>query len=84
MAGIDRLAALAARGRISRRDFLKQATVAGLTLTAAQGVFSAATRAEPKHGGFARIALAHGATSDSLDPRGYPDVFSQAALFGAL
>lgn len=72
------------RGRMSRRDFIQQALVAGLTVGAAEMLFTRAVRATGKQGGFARVGLAHGSTSDSLDPRSYPDVFSQAALFGAL
>jgi len=77
-------AGLAGKGRMSRRDFIQQALAAGLTVAAAETLFTRAVRAEAKRGGLARIGVAHGSTSDSLDPRGYPDVFSQAALFGAL
>ena len=84
MDDLIKLKGLVAKGRMSRRDFIQQALLAGVSLTAAQSLFTQAARAEPKKGGLARIATSHGSTSDSLDPRGYPDVFSQAALFGAL
>lgn len=84
MATLGRFEALAATGRITRRDFIQQALAAGLTLGAAESLFTRAARAEPKRGGSARIGMAHGSTTDTLDPRGYPDVFSQAVLFGAL
>lgn len=84
MSGIAGLAGLVARGRLSRRDFLQRALGAGLTLGAATQLFATAARAEPKTGGFAKFGLAHGATTDTLDPVGYPDTFTQCAFWGAM
>lgn len=64
---------LVARGRVSRRDFVQLALAAGLSAAAANTLFSTAARAEPKKGGHFRLGLAHGATTDSLDPATYLD-----------
>jgi peptide/nickel transport system substrate-binding protein len=40
--------------------------------------------AAPKRGGFARFAMAHGATTDTLDPGTWPDTFTQCAFHGAM
>lgn len=52
----------------SRRDFMVGALAGGLSMSAASLLFSTAARATPKRGGVAKIALAHGSTSDVLDP----------------
>ena len=57
---------------------------AGFTVAAGNAMFIKAVRAEPKKGGSARFGLAHGATTDTLDPVGYPDTFTQCAFWGAL
>src|SRR4051794_12100757 len=72
------------RGRISRRDFIHLGIAAGLTVTAADRLFITTVRAEPKSGGSAKFGLAHGATTDTLDPAGYLDTFPQTAFYGAL
>ncbi|WP_287180474.1 ABC transporter substrate-binding protein [Mesorhizobium sp.] len=41
-------------------------------------------RAEPQRGGFAKLGMAHGATTDSIDPAGYLDTFTQTAFSGAM
>lgn len=75
---------LAGKGKVSRRDFIQLAMLAGLTAAAGNAMFVKAVRAEPKKGGSARFGLAHGATTDTLDPVGYPDTFTQCAFWGAL
>lgn len=73
------------KGRISRREFMGRAAALGLTTALATTMLSkAGVAAEPKKGGFARIGLAHGATTDSLDPGTYPDTFTQCAFWGAM
>ncbi len=73
----------ARRGRISRRELLGRAAALGVSTALATTVLSAAgAGAEPKRGGFARFGLAHGATTDSLDPGTYPDTFTQCAFWG--
>jgi peptide/nickel transport system substrate-binding protein len=75
---------LAGKGKVSRRDFIQLAVAAGFTVAAGNTMFTKAVRAEPKKGGSARFGLGHGATTDTLDPVGYPDTFTQCAFWGAL
>jgi len=73
------------KGRVSRREFMGRAAALGITATAAATLLGrAGIAAEPKKGGFARIGLAHGATTDSLDPGTYPDTFTQTAFWGSM
>jgi peptide/nickel transport system substrate-binding protein len=67
---------LARRGRMGRRDFIQMALAAGMTVTAAEGLFVTAARAEPKKGGKFRAGIGHGQTSDSLDPATWANAFS--------
>jgi peptide/nickel transport system substrate-binding protein len=56
-------------GRLTRRDFLSQATALGVTATMATSLLSETTEAAtPKKGGHMRVGLGHGSTTDSLDP----------------
>ena len=75
---------LVGRGKVSRRQFVQLALAAGLTAATAETMFVKAARAEPKHGGSAKFGLAHGATTDSLDPAGYPDTATQFPFSGAM
>lgn len=59
---------LASRGRMGRRDFIQMALAAGVTVSAAETLFTKAARAEPKKGGKFRAGIGHGQTTDSLDP----------------
>lgn len=58
----------AASGRISRREFLGRSSAFGLSLAIGTGLFNDARAATPKKGGHMRLAMGHGATTDSLDP----------------
>lgn len=80
---LDLASKLAARGKLSRRDFIQLAIAAGLTVPAATAMFSKAVKAEPKKGGQLRIGISHGATTDSLDPATYPDQMTGTACWGA-
>jgi peptide/nickel transport system substrate-binding protein len=73
-----------ARGQMNRRTFMQSAVAAGLTVGAAEFMLAKAVRAEPKKGGTLRLGIAHGATTDSLDPGLYPDQFTGTALWGTL
>jgi peptide/nickel transport system substrate-binding protein len=75
---------MAARGKVSRRDFIQLALAAGMTVAAADKLFVTAARAEPKKGGALRLGLGHGATTDSLDPGTYPDQFTGTLGWGSL
>lgn len=75
----------ARKGRISRREFIGRAAALGVTTALATTLLARAGVAqEGKRGGSARIGLAHGATTDSLDPGTYPDTFTQVAFWGAM
>lgn len=63
------LAARLATGEIGRRDFLGRAAAAGIVLTAGASLPSgSAGAATPKKGGHMKLAMAHGSTSDTIDP----------------
>ncbi|WP_420566162.1 ABC transporter substrate-binding protein [Thalassobaculum sp.] len=69
---IDRMAAEAKRGRLSRRDFMHYAMAAGVTASAAGGLWtSKAALAAPKRGGTFRLGTHDGNTSDTHDPGTY-------------
>ena len=56
-------------GRIGRREFLGRSAALGLTSALATALAGKALRAAaPKKGGHMKLAMAHGATSDTLDP----------------
>ncbi|RWX59353.1 ABC transporter substrate-binding protein, partial [Mesorhizobium sp. M2A.F.Ca.ET.039.01.1.1] len=75
---------LIGRGKVSRRDFIHLGLAAGLTVAASDQIFVTVARAQPQQGGFAKLGMAHGATTDSIDPAGYPDTFTQTAFSGAM
>ena len=74
----------AVKGKLSRREFTQLALASGVTLAAANTMFSNAARAEPQKGGTLKIGVGHGATTDSMDPGTYPDQFTGTALWGTL
>ena len=53
---------------IGRRDFMRNALEAGLTVAAATSLWSTTAAAQPKQGGTLRVGMADGATTDSWDP----------------
>ena len=79
---LKQAAKLAGRGKISRREFTQLALASGLTLAAANTMFTSAARAEPKKGGTFKLGLAHGSTTDSMDPGLYPDQFTGYGAVG--
>ena len=68
---LKRLSEAARTGAISRRSFLHHAMAAGLTASAATGIWTSSAHAEPKRGGTFRIASHDGSASDSHDPGAY-------------
>ncbi len=56
------------RGAMSRREFLGRTSALGIALGVGSGLFSQAHAATPNKGGHMRLAMGHGATSDTLDP----------------
>ena len=72
-------------GRITRREFIGRAAVLGITPALATTMLSqAGVAATPKKGGSAKFGLAHGATTDNLDPAGYPDTGTQVPFWGSM
>lgn len=74
------------RGKLSRRDFMRFAIASGMTVAAANAMFVRAARAEPKKGGFFRLGIGHGATTDTLDPATWTNGFQfnmSVGMFGA-
>lgn len=71
-------------GKVSRREFIQLALAAGFTVAAADMLYTSAARAQGKPGGSARFGLAHGATTDNLDPASWPDTFTQTAFGGGM
>ncbi|MEB8388121.1 ABC transporter substrate-binding protein [Rhodobacteraceae bacterium KMM 6894] len=65
---IDQLADAARQGRISRRSFMHYSMAAGMTATAATGLWTTQAHAEPQRGGTFRIAQHDGNSGDSHDP----------------
>jgi peptide/nickel transport system substrate-binding protein len=72
------------RGKASRRDFMQFAMASGISIAAANAMFMRAARSEPTRGGLAKFGLAHGATTDTLDPASYPDTGTQVPFWGAM
>lgn len=67
-----------------RREFLKATSTLVAGAMFAPMLASPARSAEPKRGGFARFALSHGATTDTLDPGSWADTFGQTAFYGTI
>jgi len=81
---LEKMKTLAGVGKVNRREFIQFALATGVTVAAAETMFVDAVRAAPKHGGSARFGLAHGATTDTLDPAGYPDTGTQVPFWGSM
>src|SRR5579872_4468282 len=73
------------KARVSRREFMGRAAALGVGTALANTLLSeAGIAATPKQGGSARFGLAHGATTDSMDPAGYPDTGTQVPFWGSM
>lgn len=68
---LDRLAAAARDGSISRRSFMNYSMAAGLTATTATGLWTTSAKAAPQRGGTWRLAQHDGNSSDTHDPGTY-------------
>jgi peptide/nickel transport system substrate-binding protein len=76
---------LAKRPGMTRREFVGRATALGLTTALATTMAGRAGLAqEPKRGGFAKFGLAHGATTDTMDPGNYLDTGTQVPFWGSM
>ena len=58
-------------GKLSRRQFMEGALAMGMTVAAASTFTADVLAATPKRGGRIRAGIAHGSTTDSLDPATY-------------
>ncbi|MEQ8666400.1 MAG: ABC transporter substrate-binding protein [Rhodospirillales bacterium] len=66
---VERMAAEARRGRLSRREFISYAGAAGIATTAAGSMWTTkVAQAAPKKGGTFRFGVHDGNTSDTFDP----------------
>ncbi len=71
MSTIDKLEQAFRQGKITRREFINYAAVFGLSVAVPsilQSVPASAAEKKPQKGGLLRMGLAHGNTTDSLDP----------------
>src|SRR6056297_1429639 len=68
---IDRLAEAAREGKVSRRSFMNYSMAAGLTASAATGLWTTQAKAAPSRGGTFRLGSHDGNTGDTHDPGTY-------------
>jgi peptide/nickel transport system substrate-binding protein len=72
---IDHIKEQLMSGRITRREFAQRLMVLGIAGTSAGTLLTWAERnafaASPKRGGLLRAGIAHGSTTDTLDPATY-------------
>ena len=72
---LNRIIAAGRRNRISRREFMVEASASGMTIAAASALWSKHAYAEtPKNGGTYRLGLHDGNTADQMDPGRYQSV----------
>ncbi|RDC71481.1 peptide ABC transporter substrate-binding protein [Rhodovulum sp. 12E13] len=65
-----------AQGRLSRRGFITALAAAGVAIPAAMSMATRVEAATPSRGGSFKIGMAHGSTTDSLDPSTYENGFT--------
>jgi peptide/nickel transport system substrate-binding protein len=82
MKQLDHLAKLLQLGKISRREFVAQASALGAAAAVTGLLPGAAHAATPKKGGKLRIGIGAGSTTDTLDPGTYLQNFTQFVGFG--
>ncbi len=63
-------------GGMSRRQFMEGAIAMGMSVAAASTFTKDVLAATPKKGGRMRVGLAHGSTTDSLDPATYENGYT--------
>ena len=73
----QKLRELATKSGMTRRGFMQRALALGATTALATTLANQTFAAEPKNGGRFRCGLGHGATSDSLDPATFLDLYMQ-------
>ena len=75
MTELERLKMKLERGKITRREFLSRVAAMGLAATAS-ALYTSTAMAGPKKGGRLRTAMAHGSTTDMLDPATYENGYT--------
>src|SRR6056297_739568 len=70
------------KGRMSRREFMGRTAALGMAAGVSSGLFSQAHAATPSKGGHMRLAMAHGSTSDTLDPATITNGIQWTAVYG--
>ena len=73
-----------ARGALSRREFIRNAVVAGVSAGVAMSMAGRVLAATPKHGGHLRLGFDSGSTGDTLDPALLDSVYNQTLGYGSL
>ncbi len=69
--------------KISRRDFMQGMIATGVSLSTASSLWSTKVYAQsPKKGGKFKIGIAHGQTTDNLDPATFENGFMSSLTFG--
>ena len=84
MADFAEIQSLAAKGKATRREFIQLALASGITVAAADTLFTEVLAQTPKRAGKLKIALGHGSTTDSLDPATYPDQYTGTVCWGSM
>ncbi|MCP3887815.1 MAG: ABC transporter substrate-binding protein [Desulfobulbaceae bacterium] len=87
MIDLELLRKLFSEGKVSRRDFIAQATALGATAALSQSIFatnSFAATPKPQHGGRLRIGISGGSTTDTIDPAASTDMMNQVIINGQL
>ena len=65
---LDKLVKEARLGKLSRRTFMHYSLAAGITTTAASGLWTSSALASPSRGGTFRLGAHDGNSSDNHDP----------------
>ena len=75
----DLITSDAKSGKLGRRDFMRYAVAAGMTVTMASGLWTSEVAAStPKKGGKFRVGVHDGNTSDTFDPGTFLSVGSDS------
>ena len=67
-------------GRLSRRDFIKAASMFGLAAAVPGILTNSAMAASHSKGGHLKIAMGHGSTTDSMDPATHTHAYVQTLV----
>ncbi len=82
MADIKDLEKAAREGKLDRREFIKRAGALGLAAPFAASLLSQSVHAAtPKQGGKFRLGVAHGSTTDTLDPGTHENGFMSDTVY---